>query len=144
MLFREIEFGSDDFRKECDLRNELLRVPLGLSLFDEDISLERQQMHFGMFDQSGSLIACVVAVAFSSTEAKIRQMAVDCKHRGKGHGRSIIHCMENYLARRGYIHLFMHARMTAIGFYEKQGYARAGQAFMEVGIPHIRMEKNIQ
>jgi predicted GNAT family N-acyltransferase len=143
MIFREIAFGSDDFQKECELRNEVLRVPLGLSLFDEDLGLEGQQMHFGMFDQNKYLVACVIAVGISSTEAKIRQMAVDSQYQGKGLGRSIIHCIEDYLAQRGFTHLFMHARMTAVGFYEKLGYARAGHEFMEVGIPHVKMEKTI-
>ena len=34
--------------------------------------------------------------------------------------------------------------MTAVGFYEKLGYASVGREFMEVGLPHIRMEKHIQ
>jgi predicted GNAT family N-acyltransferase len=38
----------------------------------------------------------------------------------------------------------MHARMTAVGFYTKLGYAKVGHEFREVGIPHVRMEKYIQ
>jgi len=144
LIFREIAFGSDDFRKECELRNRVLRIPIGLNLFDENISLERQQTHFGIFDQCENLLACVVAVKLSPTEAKIRQMAVDREHQSKGHGRSIIHFIEDSLAQQGFIHLCMHARITAVGFYEKLGYARAGQEFMEVGIPHVKMEKTIQ
>ena len=34
--------------------------------------------------------------------------------------------------------------MTAVGFYEKLGYASVGHEFMEVGIPHLRMEKSIK
>ncbi len=143
MIFREIAFGSDDFRKECELRNEVLRVPLGLNLFDEEINLENKQMHFGMFDPCGNLLACAIAVECSSTEAKIRQMAVDSQYRGKGYGRKIIHCIEDYLARRGLIHLYLNARMTAVGFYEKLGYAKAGHEFIEIGIPHVKMEKTI-
>ena len=144
MTFREIEFGSDDFRKECELRNEVLRLPLGLNLYLEDISLEEQQMHFGLFDQYGNLAACVIAVTSSSGHTKIRQMAVNGGHRGKGLGRNIILCLEEHLAERGMTYLFMHARISAVGFYEKLGYARVGNEFIEVGIPHVRMEKHIQ
>jgi len=144
MTFREMAFGSDDFRKECALRHEVLRAPLGLSLYDEDLSQEKQQMHFGLFDQSKNLVACVIAVTLSSSDAKLRQMAVNPEHRGQGHGRNLIHCLEDHLARRGFNRLILHSRMTAVGFYEKLGYAKAGIEFMEVGIPHIRMEKSIQ
>ena len=144
MTFREIEFGSDDFRKECDLRNEVLRAPIGLYLYDEDLDQEKLQIHFGLFDQCEALLACVIAVPLSSTNAKIRQMAVHREHQGKGHGRRIIHEMEDHLARRGFAHLIMHARITAVGFYTKLDYAKVGHQFMEVGIPHVRMEKYIQ
>lgn len=141
MIFREISFGSDDFRKEFELRNNVLRMPLGLSLYDEDISKENQQMHFGLFDESGNLLACVAAVNCSSTEAKVRQMAVDSKAQGKGCGRKLILCVEDHLSHLGFNHFVLHARMSAVGFYEKLGYVRVGQEFVEVGLPHIKMEK---
>jgi predicted GNAT family N-acyltransferase len=144
MTLREIEFGSDDFRKECELRNEVLRVPIGLSLYDEDLDRERQQLHFGLFDQCGDLIACVIAIILPCSKAKLRQMAVHREHRGKGHGRKVIHDLEDYLARLGVIHLVLNARMTAVGFYTELGYAKVGREFMEVGIPHVGMEKYIR
>ena len=36
MIFREVAFGSDDYRRECVLRQLVLRAPLGLDLFAED------------------------------------------------------------------------------------------------------------
>jgi predicted GNAT family N-acyltransferase len=37
----------------------------------------------------------------------------------------------------------LHARLTAIGFYEKSGYVVSGGEFLEVGIPHVKMVKRI-
>jgi predicted GNAT family N-acyltransferase len=37
--------------------------------------------------------------------------------------------------------MVMHARKTAIGFYEKQGYAVFGNEFEEVTVPHFEMRK---
>lgn len=144
VMFQEIEFGSDDFRKECELRNEVLRLPLGLNLFDEDINLEAQQMHYGLFDQNGNLVACVIAVSISSSETKLRQMAVNSRHQGKGLGRTIIQSIEDWLSKRGITYVFAHARITVCGFYEKLGYVKVGSEFTELGIPHIRMEKYIR
>ena len=140
MTFLEIEFGTDAFRKECELRHKVLRLPLGLSLYDEDLSQESQEMHFGLFDE-GALVACVIAVALSPAEVKIRQMAVSDERRGQGHGRSVIRCLEKHLVGKGFTHCSMHARITAVGFYEKLDYSRIGSEFIEVGIPHVRMEK---
>jgi predicted GNAT family N-acyltransferase len=43
----------------------------------------------------------------------------------------------------GITHLLMHARLSAVGFYQKLGYEKVGGSFTEVGIPHVRMEKYI-
>lgn len=144
MSFRVIEFGSAEYKMECALRNEVLRLPLGLNLYDEDLAQEKDQLHFGLFDQHQQLIACVVAAPYSPTEAKIRQMAVKAGHAGRGNGRRIIQSLEEYLADLGITRLFMHARMSAVGFYEKLGYLQVGDEFAEVGISHIRMEKQIR
>ncbi len=144
LKFQQIEFGSDAFRMECELRNEVLRLPIGMDLYDEDISRESRQLHFGLFDQANNLLACVVVDPCSPTEAKIRQMAVKSECRGQGYGSSMIRYLEDHLARRGITHLFMHARMTAVEFYEKLGYGKVGNEFTEVGIPHIKMEKHMQ
>ena len=39
--------------------------------------------------------------------------------------------------------LRLHARGTAVGFYLKCGYRTVGAEFLEQGIPHIRMEKEL-
>lgn len=143
MTFAEIHFGSSAYDDECRLRHEVLRVPIGLSLHDEDLSGERNQLHFGLFDE-GDLVACAIAVVLSATEAKIRQMAVDPAHRGTGCGRRVIAELEQRLIAAGVSRFSMHARMSAVGFYEKLGYQRTGEVFSEVGLPHVRMEKRVQ
>ena len=37
----------------------------------------------------------------------------------------------------------MHARDTAVPFYEKLGYLCCGEPFEEVGIAHIKMQKQL-
>lgn len=143
MDFKNIDYGSDAFTRECELRERVLRVPLGLSLADEDLSEESRQSHFGLFDPAGNLVACVIAVRLSPTRAKIRQMAVCGSYQNQGWGRHIIRCLEARLAELGHEEVFMHARSGAVGFYEKLGYRKAGPEFVEVGIPHFLMEKRL-
>ncbi|MCX8495182.1 MAG: GNAT family N-acetyltransferase [Akkermansiaceae bacterium] len=140
MDFKKIEFGSSDFFHECELRHEVLRVPLGLRLHDEDLSQEAEQLHFGLFDGS-VLLASVIAVPLSSSEVKVRQMAVRSLHQRQGLGRKIMHCLEEHLSGRGFRRFSMHARVSAVGFYEKLGYETVSGEFSEVGIPHVKMEK---
>jgi hypothetical protein len=42
-----------------------IRKPLGLSLTAEELAREEDQLHFGLFERDGNLVACVVAVKSS-------------------------------------------------------------------------------
>ena len=68
-------------------------------------------------------------------------MAVQNNLQGKGIGASLMSFIENLARDKGYRRLMMHARDTAIGFYEKFGYKLRGDQFIEVGIAHHVMEK---
>jgi predicted GNAT family N-acyltransferase len=50
---------------------------------------------------------------------------------------------ENVARDRGYKKLSMHARKSAIGFYQKLGYEIVGEEFEEVTIPHYEMQKTL-
>jgi ribosomal protein S18 acetylase RimI-like enzyme len=70
-------------------------------------------------------------------------MAVTSGLQGKGIGRVLMQFAENIARDRGYKKMVMHARKTAMGFYEKLGYRKTGNEFMEVTIPHYIMEKDL-
>ena len=143
MNAKEIRHGSTEYQQECALRQEVMRKPLGLNLYDEDLVAERGQIHFGLYDDKDQLIACVIAAPVTATEAKIRQMAVRPSLQGKGCGRLLLEAAEKVLAQRGFTNLFLNSRMTAVGFYERLGYQRIGPEFMEVGMPHVKMCKRV-
>jgi len=143
MHVREIESGSPEYRDVCALRQDVLRAPLGLDLYDEDLAAEEQHLHFGLFDTCDRLVACVIAVPRDPASARVRQMAVAPSRQGNGCGRLLMEHLERRLSALGFSHLSMHARATAEGLYTKRGYARSGEMFPEVGIPHIRMEKQL-
>lgn len=141
--FRKIEFGSDAYREALQLRHEVLRAPIGLNLYEEDLSKESDERHFGLFGANDVLVACVTAVPLSPAAAKLRQMAVSAAHQRKGYGQRIIRCLEDRLARDGVAEISMHARVSAVSFYQRLGYSMDGDPFTEVGIPHVRMRKRI-
>lgn len=143
MMFREITFGSEEYRRECSLRDEVLRAPLGLSLREEDLVLERGHLHFGLFEPDGVLVACAIAVPLSACEAKIRQVAVSPSRQRRGLGARIMGDVELILRARGFNKLVLHSRVSSMGFYRRLGYAAVGDEFVEVTIPHVSMEKVI-
>jgi len=141
MVFKEIVFGTAEYRLECCLRHAVLREPLGLSFTAEELAKEKDQLHFGLFEPEDNLVACVVAVRLSPTDARIRQMAVSPAHQRRGVGTRIMNELEAHLRSRGFRNLVLHARGSAVGFYEKLGYAVIGDEFIDVTLAHFRMMK---
>ena len=134
-------FDSDDYLKTLQLRESVLRVPIGQKLSMADTSDEAQQLHFGIFKDC-ELIACVVAKPLDTRATiKLRQMAVSPCFQGQSFGKTLIGSTEKILRQKGYMSIEMSARQTAIGFYEKLGYRTVGDVFMEIGIAHIAMHK---
>ena len=141
MRFIEIAWRSDLYRQEVELRDRLLRAPLGLAFDADELDAEQQQLHFGIIDEQSTLIACVVVVPRGSTHAKIRQMVVDEPYQRQGIGASLLRGTETELTHRGFQSIELSARDLATGFYEKLGYRVEGEPFIEVRIPHFKMTK---
>jgi predicted GNAT family N-acyltransferase len=121
-----------------------LRLPLGLDLYQEDLAAEVQQLHFALYDAAGQLLACVSVVRSPGYEARIRQMAVQPELQGLGYGRSLLQKLERHLFAQGVTRLELQARVTAIGFYACLGYVSVGERYVEVGIPHQSMVKDLR
>ncbi|ALO47479.1 GNAT family N-acetyltransferase [Pseudohongiella spirulinae] len=140
---RRIEYGSDLYKALLELRQRVLRAPLGLSLWDENLTLESQQWHFAFLDTVGRPVACLTVVPLEGTRAKLRQMAVQPDCQGRGLGRQLLQAVEKVLKQDGFKTLELHARQSAVPFYEKSGYRVYGDIFQEVTIPHLKMARQL-
>lgn len=141
-LMKLIEFNVESpyYRASCRHRNRILRQPLGLSLWREDLSLERSQRHFGVLEEGG-LTAGLIIVPLSDQKAKLRQMWVLEHKRGQGIGQFLITEVEKALIQKSLQTINLAARVSCMGFYEKLGFKVVGNEFEEVGLPHQQMEK---
>ena len=145
MDYRIIEYGSKAYDQSLRLRNELLRVPLGMDLFDgshDDLSQEHRYYHFGAFNEAGQLIASILGIPTSPNEIRIKQMAVAVDMQHQGIGKRLFMAFEAYLLNLGFQIFVLHSRQVATGFYLNLGYVVNGDSFEEVGIPHYRMTKS--
>ena len=124
------------------LRMEILRKPLGLKFDPEELEREKEDLLMGAFEED-KLLGCCLLTQVDKRTLRLRQMAVPNNMQGKGIGRALMIFCENVARDRGYRKLIMHARKTALGFYEKLGYHVAGAEFVEVTIPHYIMEKDL-
>ena len=142
LVLSQASHGSDAYRASVALRREVLRKPLGLEVTDEELEQERSDYHL-VCREDGRVVGCLVLAPRSGDEVRMRQVAVSPEAQGRGIGRSLTEFAEDFARRQGFARMTLHARTTAVRFYEKLGYERVGEEFVEVTIPHWTMQKKL-
>ena len=138
---RLIAHGSSEYNAELELRNKVLRIPLGLNVYDDDLSNELDHFHIGAF--YNELVGVLILTPLSKSEVKMRQVAVEEELQGKGIGKMLVDFSEKFSREKGFERIVMNARDSAVPFYEKLGYRKEGDMFTEVTIPHFKLYKNL-
>jgi N-acetylglutamate synthase-like GNAT family acetyltransferase len=142
MGLKQIDYGTAEYNQLVQLRKQLLRLPLGLNFTEEELQKEKNDILIAAFDDD-RILGCCMLCPLNKNTLRLRQMAVADNLQGKGIGASIMIFAENLARDKGYRHMLMHARDSAIGFYEKFGYKIKGTPFTEVNLPHHVMEKEL-
>ena len=136
------DYHSSQYKLALQLRDRVLRQPLGLKFTPEELKKDEEDSHFGLFD-GDVVLACLTLTKSENGRMKMRQVAVDDSFQGKGLGRELSAAAEAYAIKQGFKTMFCNARKTAVPFYQKLGYKIVGDEFVEVNIPHYLMEKNL-
>ena len=74
---------------------------------------------------------------------QIGRMAVDQPWRRRGVGGQLLLYLEQEARSQGMSQVMLHAQEYVKGFYAAHGYLERGELFLEAGIPHIEMRKEI-
>ncbi len=142
MALKLIDHGSPEYQQMVQLRNEILRRPLGLKFDLSELEKEKDEILIAAFEEE-KMLGCCMLIKYGPDAVRLRQMAVLPTLQGKGVGRALMQFAENIARDMGYKRIMMHARKTATGFYEKLGYEVIGDEFEEVTLPHVVMEKGL-
>nr|WP_017811282.1 MULTISPECIES: GNAT family N-acetyltransferase [Paenibacillus] len=76
--------------------------------------------------------------------AKLERICVVDTHRKYGIGQMLVQKLEEMSKSHGLTRAKLHGQTQARGFYERLGYTADSDEFLEDGIPHIRMIKELQ
>lgn len=134
--------GSRAYDELVHLRHKLLREPLGLSFSEQDLDAEYEETILAITREE-IWIACLHLKPTDGDAIKLRQMCVHPDFQGQGLGESLVNAAEEVTGELGFSEIVLHARETAVGFYEKCGFAIDGEPFEEVGLPHRLMRKSL-
>ncbi len=137
-----VEFDSDLYHRTVELRLEILRRPLGLSFDPVAMAAEGNEVHLAaMLDDT--LVGCLVLTPKENGEIKMRQVAIAADAQRQGVGTALVKFSERFAREHGFSTMTMHARQSAVAFYERLGYTVYDEPFEEVTIPHRKMRKDL-
>jgi predicted GNAT family N-acyltransferase len=74
---------------------------------------------------------------------KLERICILPNYRQYGLGKLIIQSLEDISIKQGFNKVKLHGQQQAEGFYQKLGYQATSDVFMEAGIPHIVMVKEL-
>lgn len=140
--FKVVPHNSKDYWKTVELRDRLLRKPLGLEFSKEELEEEHNQVHVAAFLE-GKTIASLSLVILNKYVLKMRQVCTDENLQGKGIGKQLAKFTEQWALDNDYNKIECNARKVAVPFYQSMGYKVVSDLFYEVGIEHYKMEKEL-
>lgn len=136
-----IIYDTEAYWKVLRMRELVLRLPLGLRYSAEDIKKEESESIFAFSRDNQIAASCQFII--SGHTAKMRQVATAWAFQGQGIGRDLYLYCEEKLKKQGITEIYCHARKTAVPFYQKLKFAIVSEEFEEVGIPHVKMKKEL-
>jgi predicted GNAT family N-acyltransferase len=109
------------------------QVPLEME-WDE---MDALCIHIVAYDEEGQ----AVGTGRLLPDGHIGRMAVRQPARGSGIGARMLEALVEAARNRGDKEVMLNAQTQAETFYQRYGFVREGEVFMEAGIPHIHMRR---
>ena len=143
----EIEIRSPKTDKEWveyyDLRYRVLREPWNQPIGSERNEGDASEQHFALYSDL-NLIAVGRLDQCEEKKRQIRFMAVEKSAQGSGYGKMLMIEMEKYCRNDKVNEIILHARESAIPFYEKLSYQLQEPSYKLFGeIQHYLMSKKL-
>ena len=114
----------------------------GVSKEEEIDSLENKTEHVVLY-VDGKPVATARIYDLGENTFKVQRVAVHKDARGMGYGAVIMTEAEKRIHELGGHKVTLGAQNSAIPFYEKLAFNIEGEEFMDAGIPHHTMSKNL-
>lgn len=138
---KSIAYGSKEYMETLALRNKVMRIPLGLDIYQEDMSAEASSVLIGYFEDEK-----LIGVGVMSNDGdiyKIEYLCVDSDIQSHGVGGKLLEQLEKTAAKQLGKKIIMDARVSAKRFYLRHGYTPIGDTFLldYAPVEHVIMEK---
>ena len=139
-----IAYNSPQYQQACQLRYELFFAEHNLPW---EVVQDRREAHYfhAAIVTDGLVVAYGQLVPHEDRIYQICQMVVRPDYQGQNLGRKILLALIDLARQQGAIALYLNARLTAVGFYQKLGFETFGSSFPSstTRVPHIAMNRKL-
>jgi predicted GNAT family N-acyltransferase len=137
----EVAKTENQIQEVFNIRKTVFVEEQKVPLEEEIDEFENESTHFVLYDQT----VPVGAGRFRILDGigKVERICVLESVRGKGAGREIMLAIEEHAKQQPLSQLKLNAQTYAIPFYEGLGYKVTSDEFLDAGIPHKTMKKDI-
>lgn len=137
-----VDVGDPFLREAAALRHAVLLEPFGVDAEDDWDDEDPHSTHL-VAVEDGVVVGYARLIAMPDGSARIRQVAVEPSRQRSGIGSSLVRELVGQARRRAVPLVWLEARIPAIAFYERLGFASLPGVFPsgKTGLPHVRMEQ---
>lgn len=125
------------------IRSEVFMKEQHVPLNEEVDQYEAYCIHFVYYDDFGNACGTCRLLPQENHVMKLQRMAVLKPYRHHQIGDALVKEAENFSKTHDGQIIILGAQLTALGFYEKLGYQVTSEIFLDAGIEHKMMQKNI-
>lgn len=138
----KLSVTDQELKEAFGVRREVFVEEQGISEDLEFDGRDREALH--MVVKDGKRVIGTARVLFlAANQAKLERMAVLRPFRRRGIGSRIISFLNEELKNRRVEQVVLHAQYSVVAFYKSCGFEESGSPFWEVGIKHIKMQKQL-
>lgn len=133
--------GRDELSSALALRHDVFCVEQGVPEREELDGRDHEGIH--LVAMSGSQLLGTCRLLMVGRTAQFSRLAVRAQARRQGIATALLEEAEAQTRAAGGRRLVLHAQTYARSLYEGVGYRPRGRTFIEAGIEHIAMEKEL-
>jgi predicted GNAT family N-acyltransferase len=135
---------TDDERwieQALELRERVFCGEQGVGVEAERDGLDGEAIHLCHVRDGRVVGTCRVLIRDGI--GRLGRMAVEPSARGRGIGAELLAEAERAARAAGATRMRLHAQSAAVSLYARGGYVQVGEPFVEEGIDHVTMERDL-